>query len=426
MDFKIETISETKKEITVTIPLGEMGKYLDRAKENFSSEMTVKGFRKGHVPMSVVENTIGKEALMEEAAREAIEETYPKIIEENNLFTLSSPEVSLIKCAPGNEVVYKAIVYLMPEIKLPDYKKISEETGKKENKEAKVGEEEVEKALEEIRQSRAKLQKVDRPAEKNDAVNINFKGVFGKTPDKKIEEKNFQIVLGRGDVGVLEGFEEQLFQMKEGEKKSFSLDLSLDGKNKEKIDFEVELVSVMEREMPDLDDDFAKGFPQIKDLKELKEKIKEGMLNEKERKIGEALRIKVLENIKKETKFEVPEILAQKELDNMIKTIENQLIQNGSSLDVYLEEIKKTEEDLRKDWYKKAEENVAYALILHAVSKEEKIDVTDEEIEEEVEKHFKTIGKEKNNEKEENLNRMRAYIHDVIKNQKVFKALSID
>jgi trigger factor len=426
MDFKIETISETKKEITVTISLEEMGKYLDKARENFSSEMTIKGFRKGHVPKSVVENTIGEEALMEEAAREAVEETYPKIIEENNLFTLSSPEVTLIKCAPGNEVVYKAIVYLMPEIKLPDYKKISEEISKKENKEVKIEEKEVEKALEEIKQSRSKLQKVSRPAEINDAVNINFKGVFGKIPDKKIEEKNFQIVLGRGDVGILEGFEEHLLKMKEGDKKSFSLDLSLDGKSKEKIDFEVEMITVMERELPIIDDDFAKGFPQIKDLNDLKEKIKEGMISEKKRKIEEALRIKTLENIKKETKFEVPEILVNKELDNMVKTIENQLIQNGSSLDVYLEEIKKGEEELRKDWYKKAEENVAFALILHAVSKEEKINVTDEEIENEVDKHFRVIGKEKKNEKKEDLDRMRAYVHDVIKNQKVFKALSID
>ncbi len=426
MDFKIEKISETKKEITVTIPFLEMEKYITKAGEKLSSEMTIKGFRKGHVPKDVIENTVGKEVLFEEAAREAIEETYPKIIAENNLFTLSSPEVNLIKCAMGNDVVYKATVYTMPEIKLPDYKKIAEETTKKDKKEVKIEDKEINQALEEIRQSRAKLQKVDRPLEKNDAVNINFKGVFAKTPDKKIEEKNFQVVLGRGDMEILEGFEGHLLGMKEGEKKTFSLDLMLDKKNKEKADFEVEVITVMERELPDLDDEFAKGFPQIENLAELKEKIKEGMINEKKRKGEEALRIKVLGNIKKETKFEVPEILVKKELDNMIKTIENQLIQSGSSLNVYLDEIKKTEEELRKEWYKKAEENVSYALILHAVSEKEKINVTKEEIESEIDKHFKAMGKEKSNEKKESLERMRAYVHDVIKNQKVFKSLSID
>jgi trigger factor len=424
MDVKIEEKSETKKEIVVSISVEEMEKYNDKAANKLSQEMTIKGFRSGHVPKSIVENTVGKEALFEESARIAVEETYPKIIEENNLFTLSSPEVEIVKCAPGNEVVYKAVVYVMPEIKLPDYKKIVQETSKKEKKEVTIEKKEVDKALEEIRQSRAKLQKVNRAVEKEDAVNINFKGTFTENSDKKIEEKNFHIVLGRGDMGVLEGFEEKLIGMKEGEKKEFSIDIS--GETKQAINFEVEVISVMERELPELDDDFAKGFPKIENLKELKGKIEEGMLAEKKKKEEERLRMKILLDIRKETKFEVPEILVEKELDNMIKTIENQLIQNGSSLDDYLSEIGKKEDELRKDWYKKAEENVAFALILHTVSKEEGVVVTEEEIENEVDKHFKAMGKDKSKEKKEDLERMRAYIHDVIKNQKVFRILSLD
>ncbi len=424
MDVKIEKKSETKKEITVSILVEEMEKYIDKAAHRLSHEMTIKGFRTGHIPRNIVESTIGKEALFEEAAREAIEGTYPQIIEENNLFTLSSPEVELVKCAPNNEVVYKAIVYVMPEIKLPDYKKIVKEISKKEKKDVVVDKKEIDSTLEEIRQSRAKLQKVNRPAKKEDAVNINFQGIFTESPDKKIEEKNFHLVLGRGDMGVLEGFEENLIGMKEGEKKDFSIDIS--SGEKQKINFQVEVITVMERELPEIDDDFAKGFPKIENLNQLKKKIEEGMFAEKKRKTEEALRIKILTNIKKETKFEVPEVLVKKELDNMIKTIENQLIQKGSSLDDYLAEIGKKEDELRKEWYKKAEENVSFALILHAVSKEEKVDVTDEEIENEVDKHFHVMGKDKNNEEKEDLERMRTYVHDVIKNQKVFKILSLD
>ncbi len=424
MDVKIEEKSETKKEIVVSISIEEMEKYVDKAAHKLSQEMTIKGFRTGHIPKNIVENTVGKESLFEEAARLAVEDTYPQIIEENNLFTLASPEVEIVKCAPGNEVVYKATVFVMPEIKLPDYKKIVEETTKKEKKEVNIEKKEIDNALEEIRQSRAKLQKVDRSVQEKDAVNINFQGTFTENPDKKIEEKNFHVVLGRGDMGVLEGFEENLIGMKEREKKSFSIDISPE--KKQIINFEVEVISVMERELPNLDDGFAKRFPKIESLDQLKKKIEEGMIAEKKRKEEEKLRIKILSNIKNETKFEVPEILVKKELDNMIKTIENQLIQNGSSLDDYLSEIGKKEEELRKDWYKKAEENVAFALILHAVSKEEKIDVTDEEIENEVDKHFNVMGKDKSTEKKEDLERMRAYIHDVIKNQKVFKVLSLD
>ncbi len=421
MDVKIEKKTETKREIEVTLSTEEMEKYIDKAAQKLSKEMTIKGFRPGHVPRDVIENTVGKESLFEEAARSGVEETYPKIIEENNLFAISSPEVDLIKCAPGNEVVYRAVVYIMPEINLPDYKKISEETKKKEKKETTVSDKEVDKTLDSIRQSRAKLQKVDRVAKEGDAVNINFKGIFSEDENKKVEEKNFQIVLGRGDMGAIPGFEEHLIGMKEDEEKKFTVDVSKEAG--QKIDFEVEMLTVMEREVPELNDDFAKEFPQIEGLEQLKGKIKEGMAREKEKKDEEALRLKMLENIKKETNFEVPEVLAKKELDNMVKTIENQLTQKGSSLDNYLEEIGKTEEELRKEWYKKAEENVSYALLLHAISKNENIDVTNEEIESEVDKHFTTMGKDKSAEKEEDLSRMRSYVYDVLKNQKVFDVL---
>ncbi len=434
MDVKIEEKSETKKEIKVTIFPEEMEKFVKKAAEEFSKKMNIKGFRPGNAPKEIVENTVGKEKLYEEAAKEAVEETYPEIVKENNLFTLANPHVEIIKCAPGNEVIYKAVVYIMPEIKLPNYQKIAKETAKKEKKEVKVEDEEIEKAIENVRESRAKKEKKDGPAEKGDFVRINFNGIFEGIDDKKIDEKNFEVTLGNGDLDILPGFEDSILGMRAGEKKSFSIKTP-DVKNvpeKEentkgrKINFNVEMVTVEKKEIPELDDDFSQSFPNIKNLKELKEKIKEGILREKEAKEKERVRIKILEAIKKVTSFGVPEVMVEKEIDNMVQTVKNQLAQNNTSFDKYLKEIKKTEEELRKEWWKKAEENVSYALILHAVSKEENIEVTDEEIEKEIKKHFNFMGKKKEEEKEENLQRMRAYVHDVIKNRKVFQVLSIE
>ncbi len=436
MKIKIDKISETKREMEVIIPVEEMKPYLEKAAQKISGEMKVKGFRPGHVPSEVVENSVGKERVFEEAAKEAVHDTYPKAIKENGLFAVSAPKVDLVKCAPENDVVYKATVYVLPEIKLPDYKTISEKTLKKEKKEVDVREEEVKKAIESIRETRAKLQKVNREAKKGDSVTINFKGVFGQSEDKKIDENNFQMVLGRGDMALLEGFEEKILGMKEGEKKSFSVTVpevkplpGEEGKKAlsgEKINFDVEMVSVMERELPELGEDFAKSFPDTRSVEELKEKIKEGIKKDKEAREKEGLKIKIMENIIKETSFEVPEVLTEKELDNMIKTVEDQLAQKGSTFEQYLQETGKTEEDLRKEWRKKAEKNVAYALLLHAISEEEKIEVKDEEIEKELDKHFALSGRKKEEEKEENLKRAKAYIHDVIKNRKVFRALSIE
>lgn len=429
MDFKIKDISETKKEIEVIILSEEMKPYLEKTANDFATNMNIKGFRPGNAPFSIVENSVGKEKLFEEAARKAIEDTYPKIIKENDLFTVASPQVDLIKCAPGNEVVYKAIVYVMPDIKLPDYKSLSKKIVDKEEGEIEIDEKEIDGILKRMQESKAALQKTERTAKEGDAMVIDFKGVFENDNDKKIEEKDFRVDIGSGESGVIDGFEKELIGSKAGDRKEFSLEIpnTISGNNeKEKVNFDVTVVSVMEKNLPEINDEFASSFPNIDNLNQLKEKIKEGSLYEKRAKEREKVKLEVLENIRKETPFEVPEVLVEKELDNMIKNVENQLSQNGKTLDDYLKEIKKTKEELKKGWKEKAMQNVAYAIILHTISKEEGIDVTDEEIEGEVDRHFKISGKNKEEEKEENLNKMRAYIHDVIKNQKVFKALSID
>ncbi len=431
MDVKIEKKSETQREIEVTISLEDMKKYVQETGEEMKKEVNIKGFRPGKASFSAIENEVGKEKLYEEAAKKAVQDTYPKIIQENNLFAISSPEVNLIKCVPGNEVIYKALVYIMPEVELPDYKKLGETVVKKESKEIVVTDKEVDASLEKIRETKAETKEVEREAKKGDVVSINFKGLIGDDKEKKIEEENFRFTIGEKEMDVLEGFEENIIGMKKDEEKSFSIEVKkaeedrkeLSGK---KIDFNVKMLAVMEKELPEINDDLAKNLPNIKDLDDLKNKIKQGIEKEKKLHENERLKMKILEELKKQTKkFEVPEILIERELDNMIKNLEGQVMQNGSSLDEYLKQINKTEEDIRKEWRKKAEENISYALILHHISKKENIQATNEEIEVEVEKYFKAAGREKEKESEENLARLRAYITDTIKNRKVFDALSL-
>lgn len=431
MNVKIEKKSETQREIEVTIPLEDMKKYVEEAGEEMKKEVSVKGFRPGKASFSAIENAVGKEKLYEEAAKKAVQDTYPKVIQENDLFAISSPEVNLIKCVPGNEIIYKALVYIMPEITLPDYKKIGESVVKKEGKEVAVTDQEVNASLQKIRETKAETKKVEREAKKGDVVVINFKGLIGDEEEKKIEEENFKFTIGEKEMEVLEGFEENIVEMKTGEEKEFSIEVKgaeedrkeLSGK---KIDFTVKMVTVMEKELPEVNDELAKTLPNIKDLPDLKNKIKEGIEKEKQTNKNEKLKMKILEELRKETKkFEIPEILVERELDNMIKNLENQINKKGSSLDDYLKQINKTEDDIKKEWRKKAEENISYALILHYISKEEGVEATDEEVEEEVDKYFKAVGREKEKESDENLARLKAYISDTIKNRKVFDALSL-
>ncbi len=426
MDVKIDKVSETKRNLEVTIPVAEMEPYLEKATNEFAKNMNIKGFRPGNAPRDVVENTIGKEKLWEEAAREAIQESYPKIIEENNLFTVAQPNVEILPFNPGEDVKYKAEVYVMPEFKLPDYKKIAEGTVKKEKKEIKVEEKELDDMLQRIRESRASTRKVEREAKEGDRVTFSFTGAFEGDDSKKIEEKDFQVTLGRGELETFKGFEENILGMKEGEEKEFSVEIPTGEDKKGKVNFNVQMGSVMEREVPELNEEFASSLPDVETVEQLKEKVKEGLEAEKKSKEMERVKMKVMEEIRNKASFEVPEVLIDKELENMIEHLKKQVADQGISFEEYLGNINKTEEDLKKEWKKKAEENVAYAILLHKIGTEENIEVSDEEIEVEVDRHFQASGRNKEEENEENLQRMRAYIHDVMKNRKVFQALSLE
>ncbi len=426
MDIKLEDKENSKKEIEISLSVEEMDKYVSKAVDQLSSEMKIKGFRPGKAPREVVENSVGKEKVWREAARIAVESTYSKAIEEKDLFPISQPQVEFSQLAPGNKFVYKAQFYIMPEFELPNYKKIAAEVVKDKKKDVEVDDNEIDETLERIRESRASIKKVERKAKKDDEVTISFVGKVDG--EKKIEEDGFEFSLGSGQFDSLEGFEDQVIGMEAGEDKDFKVTIPKESPNKElagkSIDFNLKLEAVSEKELPELNDELASSLHKnVSDLKELKEKIKEGIESEKKTKEDEALKLKIVEGFLQETDISTPEVLVERELDNMKNQMERQIQQSGTTFEDYLDQIGKTEEDLKNEWREKAKKNVDSAIILHKISEEEKIEVPEEEIESEVEKHLKMSGKSKEDEEDGNLERLRTYIHDIKKNQKIFDFL---
>jgi trigger factor len=150
-------------------------------------------------------------------------------------------------------------------------------------------------------------------------------------------------------------------------------------------------------------------------MDELKEKIEEGIKSEKEARKKEKVKMEIVQKLIKNTDLDIPEVLVERELDNMKQQMERRVQQMGKSFEDYLEEINKSEEDLRNEWTEKAEDNVAAAIILHKVAEKENIEPTEEEIEEEIDNHFAASGRNKEEESEENLKRLRGYVGDMIK-----------
>ncbi len=426
METQIEDKENSKKELKVTLPLDEFEQYVDNATQEMAKEMDIEGFRPGNAPREVVENSVGKEKVWQEAARIAVEKTYPEIIKEKDLFAISQPEVDFVQLAPGNDLVYKASFYTMPEFDLPNYKEIAENVVDQKQEEVEVGDEEVEDTLERIQNSRATSKEVEREAVEEDQVTVSFTGEVDG--EKRIEEEDFDFELGSDQFSALKGFEDEIVGMKAGEDKSFTVEIPEDSSNKElagkKIDFDLELKTVSEKELPELTDEFAESLhPNVSNLDELKEQIKDGIKSEKESKNEEALKMEIVQSLIEATDFPIPDVLIERELNNMETKMERQLQQSGVTFEDYLDQIDKTKDDLRDEWKSKAEDNVAAAIILHKVSDKEEIEVSDEEIEEEVEKHLSQSGQSIEDQDEQNLHQLRSHVHDIKKNQKIFEFL---
>ena len=279
--------------------------------------------------------------------------------------------------------------------------------------ELKVEEKEIDKALDYLQKSRAKIITVNRPAKKGDRVEIDFEI---RNTEIKIENgtsKNHPLILGEGK--FLPGFEEKLERMKSGEEKEFSLKAPQNWPDKriaDKIlDFKVKMNLVQERILAEINDEFAKSLGNFDSLNGLKNSIKDGLMQEKELKEKERIRLELIEKIADDSKIDLPEDLINQELENMLNEFKASISVFGLDFERYLKELNKTTDDLRKEWKKQAEKRIKIGICLKAIADKEKIEASDEEVEQ-------RVGVENID-----LNKSKEYTKNIIINEKVFELL---
>lgn len=308
------------------------------------------------------------------------------------------------------------------QILLPDYKKIAKEIAK-EKRGVKVEEGEIDKTLEFLRNSRAKLKAVSRKAKEGDEVLVDLEGSIDGLPQSSLKSEKTPFILG--EQKFIKGFEEQLIGLNQGDSKNFFLEAETSdsqGKiGKKQIEFKVKVHSVSEREVPELNDELARSLGQFADLKELREKLRENIKTEKELKEKERIRIKMLEAIAGKTSTDVPEILVNRELDNMLEELKVKLSRSGLSFEEYLKRIKKSEQSLREEWKADARKRVLGGLILQEIARRENVEVGDEEVEKET-SAFLSRFRDKQADLPEP-EKLKAYIGTLLKNEKVFQLL---
>lgn len=395
----------------IVVPAEEFQVYYNETLAEFAKEIEIDGFRKGHAPIEVVKSKIDPSHVLSHAVEDCIQAKWFEVVNQENLEAIKEPSIDVLKMAEGNPLEFKAEVEILPEIKLPDYKKIGKSVSPKE---IKVEEKDIQEALKWLVESRAKFFQKEGKAEKGDLVEItyNFKEV------KEDKEKKDRFVLGKGH--YLEGLEDALLGLSREEKKEIEV---IDPKEKKKIALNVTMVSVQKMEIPELNDEFAKtvGFDSVKALEE---NTKEGLNKEREMSEKQRLRTEVLEKITKNTKVEVPETLIEREGKALLQNLKDRVgYELQMPFETYLKEVKKTEEEVANEFKKVAVERVKGFLVLHEIEKIEKVEVTAQEIEAKIEELASSYPDKEKVKEEMKKGNAQFYVEDELKKEKIFKIL---
>lgn len=383
------------------------------------SGVKIKGFRPGAAPAEMARQAIDENAVFEKAVNEAVKDSLDGIVKENGWSLIDRPEIDLIPDA-GQGLTYKAKIIVFPEVVLGDYKKIAKRIfGEKKNSD--VSEEEIKKSLKWLAESRAKIARVSRAARSGDVVGVSFSCYISGQPVENSVNRSDRFVLGEGR--FMPGFEDNLIGKKEGEGAKFSLtapeDYWEENLREKKIDFEAKIGGVFERELPELNDEFARGLGHFSDVANLKKSVRDGLLAEKEAAEAERLRAAVLNEIVRESQINLPQIFINKTIDQMAEEARAFVKQSGGD---YEENLKKhyggSEEKMREALTERAISKVSADVAMYALAKAEKLEPSPEETEKETESIIARGGAQ-------NIDRRKLYDYSygIIQNRKVFDFL---
>ena len=424
IESTLKKLPNSELEITVSVSWDEWEKFLDTAAKAYSEEIKIEGFRPGKAPKNMVEQKVGKGALLEAAAQQALRETYAKVLVEKKIEAIGSPKAELIKLAEGNNLEYKITTAIIPTLTLKPWRKAVEKINKAHAKDdATISEQDVDKEIEEIAKSRVQHVTVDREAQDGDNVILDFTVKQGGVPIENGTSKNHPLILGRGV--FIPGFEENIIGMKAGDEKEFELAFpqeyhaeNLAGKPAQ---FEVKVNEVQERKSPEVSDEFARSLGKFKDLAEMRKNVSEGMAEEKKNELKEKKRSEYIEALIELSDVELPEVLIHEELHKMISEFEMQLQGMGMNFEQYLGQMGKTLDELEKEWEPQAIKRIKAALALEEVVKEEEINIPSEEVEAEMNKTLAQYKKVKDIEKNVDLSKLYNYVKGTMQNEKVLE-----
>lgn len=379
MNVKVEHVEKNKVCLEVEVDSDKVNAAINTAVRSLSQRVKVPGFRRGRVPRNILELTLGKEAILDEALQTLVPEAYSQALVEQDVEPIDKPQVEVVKIEENAPLVFKATVEVKPEVTLGEYK------GLKVTKEkVTITEEEVETILKNLQERAATFVVAeDEPAAVGDLIMVDYTATIDGQEFEGSKAENMPMVVGAP--GYYPGLSQSLEGTKKGETKEVKITLPADFRvtelaGKEAV-FNVEVKEVHKKRLAAIDDEFAKDVSEFNTLEELKTNIESRLLEAKKQQVQEKMEEQLLNQIVEQAKVEVPEIMIKRRAHTMLHNFAHELEHRGLTLQTYCELKETTQDKVEQEFFPLATKSVKQELVLDAIAKKENITVEPEKVE---------------------------------------------
>jgi len=394
MNVKTEDLGKNSFKLTIEVEAEKFTDAYNQAYQKNKNKIQLQGFRKGKAPLALIEKVYGPSAFYEDAADIAINDTYADAAEQSGLEIVSRPEIDLVKIEKGSEFIYTAVVAVKPEVKLGTYKGVEVE-----KHEAEVTDAEVDAEIEKYRDQNARSITIeDQPVQDKDIIKLDYEGSVDGVPFEGGKAENAELVIGSHT--FIDNFEEQLIGMNIGDEKEINVTFpeqyhaeNLKGKA---AVFKCKINAITRKELPEADDEFAQEISEFDTLAEFKEDIKKKLLESKEKELKQAKEDEVLAKVIETSEMDIPDAMVENEARQMVEDFAQRLQYQGMPFEQYLKYSGMTAQQFVDQTKPQALKRVQARLVLEAIVDAEKIETSDEEVDQE----FTTMAEQYKMEKD--------------------------
>ncbi|SNX52960.1 trigger factor [Thermoanaerobacterium sp. RBIITD] len=379
MSSNLKKLEKSVATIELNIPKEKFEEGLNYSYKKNVGKFNIPGFRRGKAPRIIVERYYGEGVLYEDAIEHVFPDAYQEALDSFKIEPVDSPNIDIIQIGKGKDLIIEAVVPVLPDVELGQYKGIEVK-----KVEYNVKDEDVTNRLEQMREKNARVIPVeDRAAQMGDIVDISFEGFIDGVPFEGGKSDNYSLELGSKT--FIPGFEEQIVGHNVNDEfdvnVKFPEDYRVENLKGKDAVFKVKLNSIKYKELPELNDDFAKDVSEFDTLDELKDSIKKEIQEQYNKNAENEMKDNAVKTVVENAKVEIPEVMIDRQIDISLRDLDYNLRYQGLNLDKYLEITGKSKDDLRKEMHDDAALRVKTQLVIDKIGKNENIEATDEEVE---------------------------------------------